>query len=139
MQSTTLLLLACQGVIPRFDYAIFADTGWEPPSVYRHLQRLEAIAADASIPVVRVSAGNIRRDALDENHRFASMPLHVRKSDGSAGMARRQCTNEYKVRLIKKEVRQLLGFPHPQRVPEDVHAEQAIGISVDEFQAAAGG
>jgi len=27
VQSTTLLLLACQGRIPTFDAAIFADTG----------------------------------------------------------------------------------------------------------------
>ena len=74
-QSSTVLLLACHGRIPRFDLAIFADTRWEPAAVYRHLDRLAAIAADTGIEVVRVSRGDIRADALNPAHRFASMPL----------------------------------------------------------------
>jgi site-specific DNA-methyltransferase (cytosine-N4-specific) len=38
--------------------------------VYEHLRRLEQVAAAAGIPIVRVSAGNIRHDALDPGHRF---------------------------------------------------------------------
>lgn len=45
MQSSTLLLLAAQGAIPGFTAAIFADTGWEPAAVYRHLDRLTGIAS----------------------------------------------------------------------------------------------
>lgn len=71
VQSSTLLLLAMRGEIPTFDAAIFADTGWEPAPVYAHLRRLQRLAAPAGIPVVQVSAGNIRRDALDPAHRFA--------------------------------------------------------------------
>jgi hypothetical protein len=52
-----------------------SDTGWEPRAVYRHLTRLTRIAADASIPIVQVSNGDIRADAIDPAHRFASMPL----------------------------------------------------------------
>lgn len=33
VQSTTVLLLAGDGAIPRFDYAVFADPGWEPRAV----------------------------------------------------------------------------------------------------------
>ena len=93
VQSTTVLLLACDGVIPRFDYALFADTGWEPRQVYENLARLRAHAENAGIPVRTVSAGNIRTDALDPAHRFFSMPLHVLNTDGSRGLARRQCTS----------------------------------------------
>jgi integrase/recombinase XerD len=133
VQSTTLLLLACQDRIPRFDAAIFADTSWEPAAVYAHLNRLEQVAASAGIPILRVSSGNIRADALDPSHRFASMPLYVLNPDGGPGLARRQCSAEYKVRPIKAQVRQLLGYPHPRRVPREVYAEQAIGISLDEI------
>ncbi|MEV6818222.1 hypothetical protein AB0M72_05650 [Nocardiopsis dassonvillei] len=136
VQSSTLLLLAAQGAIPRFDYALFADTGWEPARVYRHLERLEHIAADAGISLLRVSTGNIRRDALDERHRFASMPLFVLGPQGQRGMARRQCTSEYKIKPLKKEARRLLGYPHPARVPTGVYATQAIGISLDEVHRA---
>ncbi|CAM5372352.1 hypothetical protein SRIMM317S_00202 [Streptomyces rimosus subsp. rimosus] len=63
--------------------------------------------------MLRVSAGNIREDALNPGHRFASMPLHVLNQDGKAGMTRRQCTGEYKIKPIKKQVRALLGYPYP--------------------------
>ena len=75
IQSSAVLLLACEGVIPRFDVALFADTGWEPKAVYANLARLRAHAAKFGIPVRTVSAGNIRDDALDPAHRFVSMPL----------------------------------------------------------------
>jgi hypothetical protein len=92
VQSTTLLLLSIEGVIPRFDAAIFADTGWEPAAVYTHLARLTELAARAGIPVIKTSKGDIRRDALDPEHRFVSMPLFVRGPNGERGMARRQCS-----------------------------------------------
>ncbi|WP_431879435.1 hypothetical protein [Amycolatopsis sacchari] len=133
MQSTTVLLLACEGVIPRLDVALFADTGWEPRAVYANLDRLRAHAERAGLPVRRVSAGNIRTDALDPKHRFVSMPLHTLSPDGSRGLARRQCTSEYKITQLKKAARELLGYPHPQRVPPRVYAEQAIGISTEEI------
>lgn len=133
IQSSTVLLLACEGVIPRFDVALFADTGWEPRAVYENLVRLREHAARFGIPVRTVSAGNIRDDALDPAHRFVSMPLHVLNPDGSRGLARRQCTSEYKISPLKMAARELLGYPHPQRVPRGLYVEQAIGISTDEF------
>jgi hypothetical protein len=134
VQSTTIYLLACEGVIPPFDAAIFADTGWEPDRVYRHLYLLKQHGAQVGGPWIhQVSSGNIRNDALDPAHRFASMPLYVKNRDGSDGMARRQCTSEYKLKPIKAKVRELLGYVHPTPVPRGVHAEVAIGISTDEI------
>ncbi|MET9373980.1 hypothetical protein ABZX98_07500 [Streptomyces sp. NPDC002992] len=135
-----MLALSAEGVLPKVDYAIFADTGWEPKSVYDHLDRLEReIAEPAGIPILRVSSGNIRDDALNPGHRFASMPLYILNKDGRPGMTRRQCTGEYKVKPIKKKVRDLLGYPYPARVPKDIFVEQWIGISTDEFHRAKDG
>ncbi|MGW5212834.1 hypothetical protein ACWEQO_16930 [Streptomyces sp. NPDC004051] len=137
VQSSTLLALSAEGILPRVDYAIFANIGWEPEAVYAHLDRLEGeIAAPARIPVLRVSAGNIRDDALNPDHRFASMPLHILNQDGRPGMTRRQCTGEYKVKPIKQKVRELLGHPYPARIPKGVFVEQWVGISTDEFHRA---
>lgn len=134
VQSTALVLLAAEGRIPTFDCAIFADTGWEPRAVYAHLDRLEReVLRPAGIPLHRVSTGNIRADALDPNSRFATMPLFVKNKDGGLGMARRQCTHEYKLKPIKRKIRELLGYVHPTPVPRGVHAVQAIGISTDEI------
>jgi hypothetical protein len=142
VQSTTVLMLSAEGRLPKLDAAIFSDTGWEPKEVYDHLDRLEAeVAKPAGIPIIRVSAGNIRADALDPKHGFASMPLYIVNKDGSSAMGRRQCTNEYKVKPIKEAVRRLLGAPdeanqsgrvRPGRVPRGRVVEQWIGISTDE-------
>jgi len=121
VQSTTLLLLSAEGDrVPKADVAIFADTGWEPSSVYAHLGRLEQAS---SIPIVRVSAGNLRHDALNGKGRFASMPLFTRDEGGKVSMLRRQCTREYKVAPINREIRK-------RRNGEVV--TMYIGISLDE-------
>lgn len=54
VQSTVLALMACDGSLPGLDGAIFADTGWEPPSVYEQVDRLEAEFKRAGIPLYRV-------------------------------------------------------------------------------------
>ncbi|GAB3000662.1 adenine nucleotide alpha hydrolase family protein [Amycolatopsis echigonensis] len=136
VQSLSVFLLACEGRIPRFDAALFADTGWEPKQVYAQLDIARRIGARAGIPVLTVSNGNIRHDALNPNARFVTMPLFVKNPDGSRGMARRQCTGDYKIRPLKKAVREILGYPHPLRVPRGVFVDQAIGISTDEFHRA---
>ena len=137
VQSTTLLLLAAEGRIGPLDAAIFSDTGWEPAAVYEHLDRIEReVAGPAGIPIYRVGAGNIRSDALDPEHRFASMPLFVKNAGGGDGMIRRQCTSEYKLKPIKRQVRELLGAPHPTPVPKGVFVTTWIGISKDEIQRA---
>jgi 3'-phosphoadenosine 5'-phosphosulfate sulfotransferase (PAPS reductase)/FAD synthetase len=146
VQSTTLLLLAAEGRIPKPDYAIFADTGWEPATVYAHLDRLDReVAQPAGIPIhrVRVSggtehrvSGDLRADSLNPGS-FVRIPVFVMDRAGNgAAMVRRQCTEEYKVKPIKEEVRRLFGYPHPRPVPRGMYAEQAIGISRDEFHRA---
>ncbi|EHR48917.1 hypothetical protein SacmaDRAFT_0617 [Saccharomonospora marina XMU15] len=134
VQSTTLALLACEGVLPRPDAAIFADTGWEPRAVYAHLEQLEGVLAGAGVPLYRVSKGDLRRNAIDPAHRYASIPYFVRNPDGSHGMGRRQCTAEYKLAPINRKVRELLGATPPQfrRVPAGRMAQQWIGFSTDE-------
>ena len=137
VQSSLLLILAAQGHLPKIQFALFSDTGWEPKSVYTHLDRLEReVAAPAGIKVFRVSSGNIRRDALDPDHRFSSMPLFIKNPDGGNGMTRRQCTGEYKIKPLQAKVRELLGYPYPARIPAGVFVEQWIGISRDEFHRA---
>lgn len=135
VQSTTLLLMACDGTLPKVDYAIFADTGWEPRRVYDHLDRITIVANQARIDVYRVSQGNLRDDAIAPEHRYASVPYFVRNPDGSEGIGRRQCTSEYKLAPIRRKIRELLGASPPdfRRVPKGRAVEQWIGFSADEL------
>ena len=135
VQSTTLLLLANHGELPGgpVDYAIFADTGWEPKAVYEHLAWLERAS---EIPVLRVTAGNLRKDAMDHStRRRAAMPLYVVAPRGRAGSAvmPRQCTREYKIDPIARRVRELLGARPRQRIPPGA-VEMLLGLSLDEVQ-----
>ncbi|MGW7024621.1 hypothetical protein ACWGGS_35465 [Streptomyces decoyicus] len=45
-------------------------------------------------------------------------------------------TGEYKIKPIKRKIRDLLGHPYPQRIPKEVFVEQWVGISTDEFHRA---
>jgi len=131
VQSTTVLRMMIDGEIERADHAIFADTGWEPSAVYEHLLSLESAMAEAGIEFHRVTAGNIRDDALAVGHRFASMPLFFRDELGHTGMGRRQCTKEYKVEPITRKLRELSGL-EPRQQSRAVLCVQVIGISWDE-------
>ncbi len=104
-QSTVLALMAEQGYadMPRPDFAIFADTGWEPPAVYTHLEWLKA---QLSYEVVTVTAGNIKEDLLQgrnpRGHRFLDIPTYLTLPDGRAAIAKRQCTSDYKLDPIRR-------------------------------------
>jgi hypothetical protein len=132
VQSTTLALLAERGEAPRPDYAIFADTGWEPAAVYKHL---DWIRKRLSFPVLRVSAGNIRDDieakCSHAHGRYPSLPWFMRGPDGRPAIGRRQCTTHYKVEPILRECRRLLGHGPRSRIPAGA-VEMLIGISTDE-------
>jgi len=128
VQSSTLALMAEHGEIEKPDYAIFADTGWEPKHCYDWLDWLET---QLSYPVIRVQKGNIRDDLIDtltSNKRFASIPFFV-----NGGIGRRQCTTEYKIQPLQKKCRELAGYKKYQRIPENT-VEMLIGISRDEAQ-----
>lgn len=138
VQSSTVLLMSCRGVLPRLDGAIFADTQWEPAAVYRWLDEVLQPEADkAGIPIYRVSKGNIRDDALRsrvrseeykelEDGRWASMPFYTHlKGKSEEGMIRRQCTKEYKINPITQKLRDLAGGEK---------VVQWFGISGDEMR-----
>lgn len=138
-QSTAVALMHLDGTLPSIDAAVFADTQWEPQEVYTHLQRLRGTFKDAGVQLIEVTAGNIRADALDSSHAFSSMPTFM-KDETSAAMGRRQCTNEYKIRPVRKAILDLVSkaLDRPceswRNVPRTVYVEQVFGISLDEAQ-----
>ena len=69
VQSSTLLLMSLYGEIPPLDYVIFADTGWEPTAVYKHLEKLKKICYEAKLPLITVSVkdnSNIYNDPFND-------------------------------------------------------------------------
>ena len=135
VQSTVLALMAERGEydLPKPDVAVFADTGWEPPSVYEHLDWLQE---QLSFEVVRVRAGNIRDNILEgtspDGNNYLGIPAFLVNADGSAAIAARQCTAKYKVKPINRYLRGRLGFAPGRRAPKQVQVEIWMGISADE-------
>lgn len=125
VQSSTLLLMACEGELEALDVAIFADTGWEPPAVYAWLEStLEPAAQRAGIPlvIVRDKGGPIQERPWE-------MPLFVEGEEGTFGMLRRTCTSRLKIAPVRREIRRrLVDKPTPGAV------EQWLGISWDESE-----
>ena len=117
VQSTTMALLAHHKEIEPPDYAVFADTGWEPQAVYEHLDWLESYL---NYPVVRVSAGNLK-DRLLTEPKFAPVPYFT----SNGGMGRRHCTFDFKIRPIQK-------FCKPYATKGNPVILQ-MGISTDEW------
>lgn len=134
VQSTTLALLAAEGEIEPPDFAVFADTQWEPPWVYEHLQWLMSPNV-LPFPVYITTAGNIRDSVrwrgMNGTRQAASIPWHTINPDGSEGMGHRQCSNEYKRDQISKEIRQLIGKPGREYIRPNT-VTLLLGISLDE-------
>ncbi len=134
VQSSVMALMAADGLVkPMPDFAVFADTGWEPKGVYQHVDWLEK---QLPFPLRRVRSGNIRSDILagtnSTGQSFSSIPAFVRSTDGSRGIAKRQCTREYKLAPIEIELRNLLGLGYRETTPTGTFVELWIGISRDE-------
>jgi hypothetical protein len=128
VQSTTMALMAAAGELQLPDCAIFADTGWEPKAVYAHLDRLEQALP---FPVYRVSAGNLREDAIAGSSKragnFGAVPWFTINRDGSQGMGKRQCTSHYKIEPIHRKIVELHGGKRLK-----YSTELWIGISTNE-------
>ena len=144
VQSSTVLLMSCVGELPKLDAAVFADTGWEPRAVYEHLTWLEGEASRAGIPVYRVSAGNIRDDNVSaataqrgrrsEGKRSASLPFYTRSGGGPVGAVKRQCTQDYKIVPVERQIRALCHLKPRQPWPKGVAVELWFGISCEEMR-----
>ena len=134
-QSTVMALMAEDGFmdLEKPDFAIFADTHWEPPYVYEHLDWLEK---QLSYDVIRVSAGDIRENVLKgitpEGRNFLDMPVFLVNKDGTKSVAARQCTNHYKIQPIHKMLRKHLKLKPGRRAPKNIQVEMWMGISTDE-------
>ena len=143
VQSSVMALMASGGAFGQLpDCAIFADTHWEPSTIYPHLDWL---SRNLSFPLYVVDNGrSLREDAKaltnhSGNRGFIDLPLYlkgparagVRNGQGD-GMGRRQCTEHYKIAPVRREMRELLGLSKGQRVPTDTAVELWLGISTDE-------
>jgi hypothetical protein len=150
VQSSTLALMAKDGVLPAPDCAIFADTGHEPKTsrtwdpkelkwidggIYGWLDWLEK---QLPFPVYRVKRGDLFHDAakLAKSKKTGKIymkgliPAFVDGGEAGIGLLGRKCTLDYKIVPIQRKVRELLGV---KRGPSHIACRMWIGISTDEI------
>lgn len=134
VQSTTIFLMMLDGEIEPADVAIFADTGDEPRDVYEHVERLKTAGGPE---IVTVSAGNLGDNLIDgvnsTGQRFVTIPAFLSAGDDgkNSGLGRRQCTAEYKIEPIHKEIRRRVGCVG-KPIPKGIEVVQVFGLSFDE-------
>jgi len=140
VQSSAVLLMSIEGVLPKLDHAVFADTGWEPDAVYKQFDWLRAKAEGAGISVHLVENGNIRANTLERQvpgdktkGHWSSIPFFVKNPDGSHGQVRRKCTYNHKIQAVERCIRRkILKLKPRQRAPKETAIRQWFGISFDE-------
>ena len=99
--------MAGEGAFDRVpDWAIFADTRWEPPSVYEHIEWLRD---RLSFPLHVVDNGRSLREDVKAltNHSgsrsYVDIPVYLKGRGGEGdGIGRRQCTDNYKIRPMRR-------------------------------------
>jgi hypothetical protein len=138
VQSTTLALMAAHGEIgPMPDCAVFADTEGEPGAVYEHLRWLTS-ANVLPYPVYSVGNGNLWKSASTlrrtkdgkKTYLKTGIPVFTLE-DKTQGRGNRQCTSDFKIDPINRQLRELLAVKRVKR-GSPILAEVLIGISTDE-------
>jgi hypothetical protein len=134
VQSSTLVYMMIDGLLPWVDAIIYAETGDDGGVTDAHINVMEGLIRSASneCQFLRVSNGrklsdDIRRRADNDAGRFVAAPFYA----AGGGQARRQCTREFKIEPLEKAQRKLLGYEPRQIIPPG-SAEVWIGFSTDE-------
>ena len=131
LQSTTLSLMAAVGEIgPMPDFAIFADTGNEKHSTYRHLDWLETVLP---FPLIkkRRSDRSLAEETISHYRGEPRGTPYTPPFFGDKGMLPLYCSKEWKTRVIIKELRRRLGYDYGERITR-TKVEVWLGMTTDE-------
>lgn len=127
VQSWGLAAMSALGKLPPVDFAIHADTGWERSETYAFARKWTPWLEERGVRVVTVEpdpryarAYGVR--PTDRSLPQIMIPVYTGFDDGSGGMLPRQCTGHWKIRPIKRWIREHCNEP----------IEQWIGITLDE-------
>ena len=124
--STTLGVLSALGELEPLDLIITSDTGWERQVTYDARDFYAAWFRERGIRVEMIEGGDIRREGALEH-------IHMPFWTDTGGGLQRQCTREFKVRPIKRKVREVLGYlPSTPPAPAAGAVEQWLGFTWDE-------
>lgn len=134
VQSSTMALMAAKGEItPMPAFAVFADTGDEPISVYSHLEWLRRTINTFHIALAHRDplAGKLSDNIFEWDH--SQIPAYTIK-DGAVTIGKRQCTKHWKIVPVDRKIRDITDTQRKHLPPGFVTLW--MGISVDEISRA---
>lgn len=139
MQSTALYLMSSMRLFERADVAIFSDPMSEHPDTYKLVEWLlkwSKECADAiPIHIVKKDLYNDIINPINKtkngNNLYAAIPAFIKKDNGEVGIIMRQCTGDYKIKPVVKQIRNIYGLKARQKMPK---TEMWLGITIDEAQ-----
>ena len=123
VQSFTIAAMVALGEIEPVDFAVHSDTGYETVDTYQFAERWTNWLEERGVKVVVVKPIS---NNIVENGDRVYIPVYT-ESESGRGMLRRQCTDEWKIRPVR---RCLQTHRNGRRV------ELLQGISVDEAKRA---
>lgn len=146
MQSTALALMSCENAvrgmvhdgIPVYSAILFCDLGHEAPWVYSQVEFISAACRQCGIPFYILETGLYQTYLRDFGRkRVSNAPFWTLDENGKVGRLRRQCTLDYKIKVMQQFVkRELLGYRPNERIgPYDIgRQEMHLGFSAEEGQ-----
>ena len=128
VQSWTLAAMSALGELPTVDYVIHADTTHEAEGTYSHAAKWAPWLEEHGIPVVTVTGKRMEPVDTSKDIPAVLVPAYTLYQQQDKGQLRRQCTNEWKIKPIRRFIREKVGRLTPGCV------ESWQGISLDEWQ-----
>ena len=120
-QSTAIVALIAQGILPKPDYVITADTGREKQQTWDYINSVHRpVLEEMGVPVIIVPHSYATVDMYDSKGKTL-MPMYT-NLHGRVSKLPAYCSNEWKVRPVRRWMRE-------QGVRE---CDQWLGISIDE-------
>lgn len=101
-------------VIPRPDLSAFGDTQGEPRAVYEWRKYMVSLT---TIPIYEASSGNLKEDSMKiftskksgKRYMKGLIPAFTLNADGSKGLMGRKCTPDYKIIVVVRQARKMIG------------------------------
>ncbi len=98
VQSFTIAAMVALGEIEPVDFAVHSDTGYETVDTYQFAERWTNWLEERGVKVVVVKPIS---NNIVENGGRVYIPVYT-ESESARGMLRRQCTDEWKIRPVRR-------------------------------------
>ncbi|MBN1137741.1 MAG: hypothetical protein JXM73_14230 [Anaerolineae bacterium] len=126
LQSTVLGEMSARGDLPRC-IVLHCDLGWERQRTVEIREFYSARWRAMGLDVHILDVGDIRALGAAEH-------VHIPFWTNEGGMLRRKCTQHFKIRPMRRKVRELLGYdPSRPPAPPPGSAVMWLGITTDEW------